>query len=634
MIKIIRLLPVLLSTLLPLTAVAVDGVECELSVYQYDQEGDQDILLWSDTTHVVDSLAASGFLVAFSVDLEFTLIDSADCSFNVHVVTFSNPINNYSRSFRTEYGLPARLDGIIGKEGAAYSLIVRPLEREEIDTTTCAINHLNPDHFRADPSGYMDIYYAPNSYGDFYWNVVKGILEERYRLFMNINDFTMPGKYLVYLCPCPMYSVLWDNRFGVSVDPTRNVVFTIYNRNLNTADPFNVLHASVYRNYGYAPAFFSEGLAGYLSLSVYEMKRLVKDGQNVPLTSLLDTYAYYEANPNLADKTASTFVKYLVNQYQISRFLEAYRQADDLNLQTVLERVYGKTIGELEQEWLTYVDTVSITAEQYRLYADLAEAMFDYRLMMTYSAELLPLAENRGDTLASLERQARAAFSDGDYYTATDMQKKIVVLRDDNSFDWMALAGYQMMNGLYDEASANLERAAAIDSTNQTVQFNQALAALARDDEKTAIQLLSGIILKPEPQGPQAESRALLGNLLAGSDNEADRSQGLQYSREALSALASVINSGATSALYHMWSGIAYLGMGDTGNAEDMLESALLLEKRPFYVGMIALWLGKTADIRGEHDVARDFYAYVLSIASADYHQNEARRYMAEPYRR
>jgi hypothetical protein len=60
----------------------------------------------------------------------------------------------------------------------------------------------------------------------------------------------------------------------------------------------------------------------------------------------------------------------------------------------------------------------------------------------------------------------------------------------------------------------------------------------------------------------------------------------------------------------------------------------LFLETRPFYQGMIKLWLGKVADIRGERRVARDYYQQVLAGASAHYHQEEARRLIDRPYRR
>jgi hypothetical protein len=56
------------------------------------------------------------------------------------------------------------------------------------------------------------------------------------------------------------------------------------------------------------------------------------------------------------------------------------------------------------------------------------------------------------------------------------------------------------------------------------------------------------------------------------------------------------------------------------------------LENRPFYVGMVNLWLGKVNDLTGNRQAARDFYGAVLAGQSADYHQKQARYYLEHPY--
>jgi len=75
------------------------------------------------------------------------------------------------------------------------------------------------------------------------------------------------------------------------------------------------------------------------------------------------------------------------------------------------------------------------------------------------------------------------------------------------------------------------------------------------------------------------------------------------------------------------------LGLGETGNANNHLQTALFLETRPFYLGMINLWLGKAADVMKDHAVACGFYEKVLSLPSAEYHQQEAKKYLDNPYR-
>ena len=620
---------VLVVLALASSAVAENGVECALDVYQQDSVGNG-VLLYTDTSWFVENLPSSGFLVAFSVELEFQEIDSTTCSFTVHAVTLGPLAANYSRQYRVEYGLPARLEGISGKNSADYTLVLTPVKRIDIDTAHCSFVHRAEGQFKFDPSGHLDIYYVPNSFGDFYWNVTKGLMEERYRVFKAMNNFNLPGKYSLYLCPCPMFSVIWDKRFGTMVDPTRNVAFTLYNRDV-TADPFVILHASVYRHYGYAPAFLTEGLASYLSFAAFEMRQMVAQETNIPLADLLNTYAYFTADPALADRTSATFVKYLIDQYKIETFLTAYERADDLNLRQTLEDVYGKPLAELESEWLHYVDTVNISPDQLRYFTGLAESMFDYNMMFHYSGALLGQAATKADSIGALGNLVRAAFSRGDYYAATQYEEQLAGMTDSVSRYWMSLGSYQMMNGLYDDAAVSLTRAQTLDSTDSFVTFNRALLALYTGDKATARDLLAVVIYRGG--GPQAEARVLLGYLLRESEREEDRALAAQYFSEAINYLAQTIRGGTASATAHLGTGIASLGLDDTGNAHDFLRSALLLETRPFYIGMANLWLGKVADVRGEHDVARDYYGAVISGASAEYHQQEARRLTDEPYR-
>ena len=88
-----------------------------------------------------------------------------------------------------------------------------------------------------------------------------------------------------------------------------------------------------------------------------------------------------------------------------------------------------------------------------------------------------------------------------------------------------------------------------------------------------------------------------------------------------------------TSPTLYLWNGIALLGKEDTGGANDQIISSIFLEPRPFYQGMGYLWLGKIADLRGERDVAKDYYRLVLSTSSAAYHQAEAKQWLERPYR-
>jgi len=362
------------------------------------------------------------------------------------------------------------------------------------------------------------------------------------------------------------------------------------------------------------------------------MKRLCATGKTLPLDRFLDSYEYFSVDPNLADKTAATFVRYLIEQYDIDRFLELYRMADDLNQRESIERVYDKSVAQLEKEWLHYIDTINVTSGQLRYYADEAETLLDYDMLAEYSRALLPLAKNHADSVYALSYLVRAMFFTGDYYAATGFQEQLTKLDSTLGNEWMSLGCYRMMNGYYEEALADFTRARSLDSTDQVIDFNMALNHLFRGDAQQTKDILTSIISSPTQGSPQVESRIFLADLLARFGSAADQAKATDYYNEVVTMLGETTLGHAPSPARRMWNGIAYLGLGDTGAASDYLQMALYLETRPFYLGMINLWLGKLADIRGERDVARQHYGAVVMSPSADYHQKEAQKYLEAPY--
>ncbi|MFQ6008011.1 MAG: tetratricopeptide repeat protein [Candidatus Zixiibacteriota bacterium] len=612
---------------------AEDGITCALEVYQFDSTRQQNVLQYADTAQFVRDIPASGFILFFSIELHFTQVDSNRSSFTVHLVTLGTQAQTYSRSFTVEHGLPARID-ITGKKAAPYTLVIRPLTMIDIDTTACAFNHRVKGTFRFDPTAHMDIYFVVNSLGDFYWDAVKDLFERQYRLFKNLFNLNLPGKYYIYLCPCPIASVLWDDRFGMAVDPTSRTTYAVFNKQVNSADPFLVIHTALLRTFGYAPPFLSEGWAGYTSFAVFDMKKLLQEDRVPPLSQLLNTYQYFQTDAQVADRVAATFVKYLIDQYSITRFKTLYDSTDDLNLLDKIEKVYGKGIDVLESEWKQYVDTVTISLEHYIVYAQQAEQMLDYPRMLEYAQEYVKQSVTARDSLKALALLAKASFFTGEYYKATSAQEALTRLDTTSARNWMTLAAYKMMNGYYDNARSDLLTALAQDSTDYFVKFNLALNYMIMGNKEEAGKLLLDLVVNPAPKGGLGgEARIMLANLLNNSKDSIDKALAVTYYNEAISIFERELKIHQASPTAYLWMGIAFLGLGDTGNASDYLQTALFLETRPFYIGMINLWLGKVADVLQDRTAARSFYARVLELPSAHYHQEEAKKYLDEPFR-
>jgi len=611
---------------------ADNAVSFTFEVYQHDAANDRQVKLVSDTAQLLEGIRAYGFLVNFSVEIEITRVDSNKVFFNAHVFTLTPQADAVARSFQVEYGLPARIDNLSGKNGTVFSMLITPLEKSDLNPFPCTWVHYQADNFKFEPTAYTDLYYVENTFGDFYWNSIKGLLEERFRLFRDLNNFNLPGKYSVFLCPCPIYSVIWDRRFGMMVDPTRSNAFVLFGKDINSVDPFVLLQASIFRNYGYAPPFLSEGFANYLSFVNYDMKKIVANDNPPPLETLMNTFDYLKADPYLADRMAGSFVRFLINQYKIDIFLKLYRGADDLNLKESIEQTYEKKLPELEKDWRHYLDTVSITPQQLDYYAQQAEITFDYRRMLEYYQDLVTRVTARVDSVTALTKLVRAYFFTGDYYQATETQRRLVELDSADARGWMALGNYQMMNGLYDSAYSHLEKARSLDTTDNMIRFNLALNSYYRGDRDKARELFLKVIEQPMDATAQGESRVMLGNIFLESGNKDDKAAAERYLAEAIPIESNIIQGNNVSPANHLWMGVANIGLGDYGTAYEYLNVALYLETRPFYLGLINLWLGKLADVRGEREIAREHYGRVLALASPVYCQDEARKYLDKPY--
>ncbi len=608
---------------------ATDGVKCHLHLYQFDSQKQADVLLHEDTAVFAKDLPATGFIGPISIELEFKTIDTAQVAFNAHIVTLGPPVNTFSRAFTMEYQLPARLGNIEGKNKTQYSLVITPVEAVQLDEV-CLINYRAADAFTSMPAAYFDLYFVPSSLADYYWESTRGYLDFEYRRFQTFGGFTLPGKMFVYLCPCPTYSVIWDRRFGTAVDPTRNNAFTIFAGDVNTADPFVVLYNMVLRNLGYAPPFIAEGLANYFSLTLPDMKQILADRPDLSVEPMLATYNYLTADPLVADRTAACFVKYLIDRYNLSNLIRLYQAADDLNIKTKIEEIYQKPFSQLETEFFTWVDTVTITTRQYHAAARLAQQMFNYELMLKYALILPPMAATESDTMRALTMLRQAYFFTGDYYRADSLQGLIIEMDSTNATAWMARGSYRMMNGYYDEAFTLFDKACSMEPSNGIINLNLALNYFYRGQPDSARAILENNICTVKGATAQGETRILLGNILIDSRDATERETAKQYFQEALAGYQQSLSLNRSAANHYMWMGIALLGMDDAEGAVEYLKMADFLETRPFYLGMTNLWLGKAYARLARNDEARDHLAKVLSVASADYHQREAQQYLEQ----
>lgn len=627
-----KLLLIVFLSLVSGTALADStAVPCAVQVDQLRPAGESAIL-FHDTVSLAPDIARTGFAVSFSLDIELTAFDTTGASIMVHVVTLGPPTRTYSQRFRVEYGLPARIDSIAGKDSVWYRLAITPVEPTDYALSLCPYNHHVGQDFAMQPSAHMDLHFLRNSLGDFYSGAVKGVLETSYRQFQSMCRFNLPGKYQIYLCPCLIPSVMWDMRFGMAGDPTRSSAQVLFTKEINAVDPFVVNHPALLRNWGYAPPVLSEGLANYGSLPEVDVRRLKSQDKLYDLEELLTPGRFPLLDPYIADRCASGFVKYLVDESGLDKFRDVYERSHDLNLVDQIEAEYEMSLPELQAAFHTWIDTVQVAPTRVLQQADMAEAMFRYGQMREYAKFLVNQTppESISPFLPIL---ARACFNEGDYYAALDHQQRLAETDTVTGQAHVALATYQMAVGEYDRARQSLLEASRMNPDFHVARFNLALNNLIVGDTASALTLLQELVALPPGTAPTAESRVLLGDILRHSPVSAERNRAKELYREALAMMEQALGPQPYASIYHMWAGLAAMGQGLLPTARDYLGMADFLETRAFHRGLVSLSLGKLSDLQDERDQALHYYREVLATPAAAYHQEAARRYIEKPYK-
>ncbi len=141
--------------------------------------------------------------------------------------------------------------------------------------------------------------------------------------------------------------------------------------------------------------FLAEGLAVYTSGGHYKPEdlnaraaALVATGNYIPLSQIVDNF--YPVQHEIGYLEAGAFVQYLVDTYGWDQFKEFYADfqpaPNGINAPVLNEALladYGKTLEQIEQDWLTKLGEISLDRE---VVADLNGTIRFYNIMRRYQS--------------------------------------------------------------------------------------------------------------------------------------------------------------------------------------------------------------------------------------------------------
>lgn len=524
-----------------------------------------------------------------------------------------------------EYGVPLILDNIKGKGKSSYRLTISAFPA----TAPAGIRLPQIDgEWLVNPSTYYLFHLDPQSLGVFHYLQLRRALEFDWEAVRDTLAITSTSKTDFFFVEGNCTDVILDPRFDFAVDPSRNRVVARYDHAYTGVDVRAMILTQILRWWGYAPEFLSIGAAGLQSLSDREVLMDRREGNFIPLASLVRNIDFKRAPFPAADHHAASFCRWLISTRGAASFRDLYSKATDLSLERALWSVYGKTLAELESDWLAHLERRTFTATELYVHALRYAGYRDYQTYYDLLLESTTLADSV---------PAR-------------------IYRD------LGLGAAQL--GRWDECARHFEKLVELSPADMSARGLLGEALWARGDT-TAAEYQARVVLRTDPSDPQAyilmgdlqmarrridsamtlwqagvmqapdigasrfELNTRIGRLLRNRHNR-DSANALFLA--ALESARAMLASNPQDPLTLSRMGEALAECDSLEAARGFLEIAAYAADAPQDLARIGLASGRLHDLAGERAKALEAYEYVLAIPSPHYYADMARHYLNTVY--
>jgi hypothetical protein len=579
-----------------------------------------------DTILLIKGRAIEAFSGNLSLEIEY--IGNSDSLAEINITQISLPPYGITKQekIKSPLQVPYIVDSVLAKKKSVYRALFTALQYDSL-TVTCQYDHTRVDDFYFDPSGDFDLYFVPNSLGDFHWNKIRDYLEYELDNFYKVFNFTQPGKsnYYLYPCPTPFYANYKGNDFGIH--PAKNKVFQQYSHITNHIPIEAINLVKLYRYWGYSPRVLAEGAAGIADFHMFYCRIYKNEEGLYPLEKMLIT-SDYDSLPDhhKARMQAISFVSYLLNTIGFDRFRKLYIETTDLSLENDLREFTGKSSDELEMDWHKYVDTVSYPKGMYHYYAEremgqrnITEAIYLYETAL----------ESDPSDSAYLKYLFNTYYTAGYYSQAAESLRKILALYSGDNY-YLPLANMSLASGQTDTALFYYRLAEKVDSSNEIIPYKLGQIAFYQGDYEAAGKYFRKLAEGAESIPLRIDSHIYLG-LMDKFENRPEAAD--SHFIKSLNNSKRLISQFPDNPLYNLRAGEATLYLNELDAAREYLTLAEFTELRPYYLGRVLLAFGKLNDLQNSREIAKQYYQRVLDISSSFQDKSEAEKYLAKPYK-
>jgi tetratricopeptide (TPR) repeat protein len=607
-------------------AAAEDAVQIEISLLQKLTGDSEAVAVATDTVTVPHDITVTARIGNVVFDLAVLSHSEEATTLRIEMITSGPSSMRAFRTYTIPFGLPAIVDSVIVKGKSFYRASLKPLGMVASEVN-CEDDSADSTAFTSDPAPHFQIYFVPQSLGDYHWNTMRAYLELEYKELDKFYKFDDPQPVNLYLMPCYAPSMHYDRRHGFMIDPVKNNVMAVYNHEEKAAASLGTNMMKFYKFWGYAPQFFVEGVASLADFNDYYVQEYVKNGKTLSPQDLFvsDAYTGHE-NPVMARRVAGSFCGFLAKSYDTGRFKRFYEISTDLTASSDLEKIYGKPADTIVADWRYYIDTLSIDPGLFRYHAQRISYLKDYNEAVALLEERL---RRTGGSNTQAIDLANYYYRLGKYEDAQEFFGIPLAGDSVDVRDIVTYANMLLINGLLDSAVVTYERAILEDSTQAMAYYKIGRIQQYLGDMAGAITFFRKASELSQDDQIAIDAHLAIGQCLR---QLGDADSATVYFASALNGAKLHLMGEDPNPSAALRAGEAFVYLGQPEPAIEHLEFAYFVEERPFYLGRIMLALGNAYDLMGERETALKYYGLVKDAPGAYLHSKAADRYIEQPF--
>ena len=242
-----------------------------------------------------------------------------------------------------------------------------PLEAGRIDPENGQINNYKlweQKEWKVRRALHYNIFYRPNSLAQEELDYIISFQESAYvRIRDLIGWVDQPINIYLYDSLEDKEGQLGIGGNGYAVPPSFST-HSIYSEDGKAIGGHETTHviASHTLRHSFVP-LLSEGLAVYLSNPEGSFKPehsstkfFLENGGFIPLAQLIDNMSFWQLDATISYPLAGSFVKFLIEEYGMTKFTQLYREMESDNGYEKLEEIYELPLPKLEEAWIETVE--------------------------------------------------------------------------------------------------------------------------------------------------------------------------------------------------------------------------------------------------------------------------------------